>query len=59
MKYAIVREDNVTEIREDTYSLQDGAILLTDEQYDNLISGLYIVENGAIVVNPNPPKGAK
>ena len=56
MKYAIVSEDNVTEIREDTYSLQDGAILLTDEQYDNLISGLYIVENGAIVVNPNPPK---
>jgi hypothetical protein len=57
MKYAIITSDNVTEIREDSYPLQDGAILLTDEQYDNLISGNYIIQNSNIVINPNPPKG--
>ena len=56
MKYAIVREDNATEIREDNYPLQDGAIVLTDEQYDQLISGTHILQNGEIVVNPTPPK---
>jgi hypothetical protein len=57
MKYAIITSDNVTEIREDSYPLQYGAILLTDEQYDNLISGNYIIQNSNIVINPNPPKG--
>jgi len=56
MKYAIVRQDGVTEIREDSHSLQEGAIVLTDEQYNQLISGQYIVQNGQIVVNPEPPK---
>ena len=56
MKYAIVRQDGVTEVREDSYPLQQGAIVLTDEQYNQLISGQYIVQNGQIVVNPNPPK---
>ena len=56
MKYAIVRQDGVTEIREDNYSLQEGAIQLTDAQYDQLISGQYILQNGQIVVNPEPPK---
>jgi hypothetical protein len=56
MKYAIVREDNATEIREDSYPLQDGAIVLTDEQYEQLISGTHILQNGEIVVNPTPPK---
>ena len=56
MKYAIVREDNATEIREDSYPLQNGAILLTDEQYDHLINGTHILQNGEIVVNPTPPK---
>ncbi len=56
MKYAIVREDNATEIREDGYPLQDGAIVLTDEQYDQLIIGTHILQNGEIVVNPEPPK---
>jgi len=56
MKYAIVRQDGVTEIREDNHPLQEGAIVLTDEQYNQLISGQYIVQNGQIVVNPNPPK---
>ena len=56
MKYAIVREDNATEIREDNYPLQDGAIVLTDEQYDQLISNTHILQNGEIVANQTPPK---
>jgi len=56
MKYAIVRQDGVTEIREDNYPLQQGAIELNDAQYDQLISGQYILQNGQIVANPTPPK---
>jgi len=56
MKYAIVRQDGITEIREDNYPLQEGAIQLTDAQHDQLISGQYILQNGQIVVNPNQPK---
>ena len=56
MKYAIVRQDGITEIREDSYPLQQGAIVLNDTQYDQLISGQYILQNGQIVVNPEPPK---
>ena len=56
MKYALTRQDGVTEIREDSHSLQEGAIELNDAQYDQLISGQYILQNGQIVVNPNPPK---
>jgi hypothetical protein len=56
MKYATLREDGATEIREDNYPLQQGAIVLTDEQYNQLISGQYILQNGQIVANPNPPK---
>jgi hypothetical protein len=54
MKYAVLRQDGVTEIREDSHPLQEGAIVLTDEQYDQLISRLYILQNGQIVANPNP-----
>ena len=57
MKYAIIREDGVTELREDENSLQNNAIQLTNEQYDQLVSGVYILKNGVIVLNPNPPKG--
>jgi hypothetical protein len=56
MKYAIVRQDGVTEIREDNYSLQDGCFVLNDEQFNQLNSGLFIFQNGEIVINPNPPK---
>ena len=56
MKYAIVRTDGVTEIREDSHLLQESAIVLTDAQYEQLISGQYIIENGKIVVNPEPTK---
>jgi len=56
MKYAIVRQDGVTEIPEDSYPLQQGAIVLTDDQYNQLISGQYILQNGQIVANPTPPK---
>ena len=54
MKYAVLRQDGVTEIREDSHPLQDGAFVLTDEQYDQLISGTHILQNGQIVANPNP-----
>ena len=56
MKYAIIREDGKTEIREDSYPLQTGAIELTNIEYDQLCSGQYILFNGQIIVNPNPPK---
>lgn len=54
MKYAIVRQDGVTEVREDSYELPQNAIKLNDEQYQQLCSGEYILQNGLIVVNPNP-----
>jgi hypothetical protein len=53
MKYAIIREDGATEIREDSYPLQANAIALTDEQHTQLISGKYILQNGEVVANPN------
>jgi hypothetical protein len=56
MRYATLREDGATEVREDSYPLPEGAFQLTNEQYDQLISGQYILQNGQIVVNPNPPK---
>ena len=56
MKYAITRQDGVTEIREDNYVLPDGAVQLSDEQQDKLTSGQYILEAGQIVANPNPLK---
>jgi hypothetical protein len=56
MKYAIITSNEATEIREDSYPLKEGAIVLTNEQYDQLISGQYILQNGQVVVNPNPPK---
>jgi hypothetical protein len=49
MKYAIVREDNAVEIREDSYPLQDGAIVLTDEQYYQLLNGTHEIKNGQVV----------
>ena len=56
MKYATLRQDGATEIREDNHPLQQGAIELNDTQYEQLISGQYILQNGQIVVNPEPPK---
>jgi hypothetical protein len=53
MKYAIIREDGATEIREDSYPLQANAIALTDEQHTQLISGKYLLQDGQVVVNPN------
>jgi hypothetical protein len=58
MKYALTRQDGATEIREDSYPLQEGAFELTDAQYDQLISGQYILQNNQIVANPNPPRDA-
>jgi len=56
MKYAIVRQDGVTEIREDDYPLKDGAFVLNEEQFNKLSSGLFILQNDQIVTNPNPLK---
>ena len=56
MKYAVIRQDGVTEVRENNYALPDGAIVLNDEQYHQLTSGAYILQNGQIVINPNPPR---
>ena len=56
MKSAIVNGNGNTEIREDSYPLQDGAVVLTDEQYDQLVNETHIFQTGEIVVNPKPPK---
>jgi hypothetical protein len=56
MKYAVLRQDGATEVREDSHPFQEGAIVLTDADYDKLISGEYVLQDGQIVVNPNPPK---
>jgi len=53
MKYAIVDSNGLVEVRQDMYPLKEGAIPLTDEQYDQLISGKYILQNGQVVANPN------
>jgi len=53
MKYVITRENGVTEIREDSYSLQNDAFVLTNEQYEQLMSENFVFQNGQIVVNPN------
>ena len=58
MKYALIRKDGITEIREDSYPLQEGAFELTNAQYDQLISGQYILQNNQIVANPSPLKEA-
>jgi hypothetical protein len=56
MKYALIREDGVTEIREDSSVMPNNAIVLTDSQYNQLISGEYILQNSNIIINPNPKK---
>ena len=56
MKYAIVRQDGVTEIREDSLALPENAIELTNEQYAQLVSGFFILQNNEVVSNPNPPR---
>jgi hypothetical protein len=56
MKYAVIRQDGVVETREDNYGLPEGAMQLNDEQYNQLTSGAYILQDGQIVSNPNPPR---
>lgn len=58
MKYALIRNDGVLEVREDNYPLANGAIVLTDAQFSDLIAGTHIVKDGAIVINPNPKVSA-
>ena len=57
MKYAIIRNDGVAEFREDNYATPDNAILLTDEQYDQLICGEYIIQKGLLTKAPISAKG--
>ena len=38
-----------------SYPLQEGAFALTNAQYDQLISGQYILQNNQITANPNSP----
>ena len=54
MKYAIVRQDGVTELRQDNGHIPSGALELTDEQYDQLCSGDFVLSNGSIVPAPSP-----
>ena len=56
MKYAIVRQDGVTEIRQDSSTFVENAFLLTDEQYTQLVENKYILKDGEIVVNPDQEK---
>lgn len=56
MKYYIVLPNGVVEIREDAYPLPPTGVRLSDADYDKLLSQKFIVSNGAIVPNPNPPK---
>jgi hypothetical protein len=53
MKYAIVTSEGTIELREDDYALSDNAIKLTDEEYNQLISSKYILQDGKIIDNPN------
>jgi len=55
MQYAIVNSNGITEIKSDSYPLPNGAIDLTNDQYNQLMSGKFILVNGQIVTNPNPP----
>jgi hypothetical protein len=56
MIYAVVNSNGATEVREDNHSLPEGAVELNDTQYEQLSSGQYILQNGQIVVNPEPPR---
>ena len=58
MKYALMTNDGGFEVREDNSLLSDNAIVLTDAQYLDLISGTHIVKDGVIVINPNPKVSA-
>lgn len=49
IKYATIRQDGVTEIREDSGPLPEGAIELSDQEYEQLKSNQYVIQNGAIV----------
>jgi hypothetical protein len=53
MKYATIKTDGTVEIREDNYPLADGAIELTNEQYDRLRNNESILQDGQIIDNPN------
>ncbi len=53
MKYALINKDFGIELREDSMPLQDGAIQLTNAEFDGLRCGSLIIENGKIIAVKN------
>jgi hypothetical protein len=53
MKYVIVQSNGAVEIRQDSNQLPANAFMLTDETYEQLLSGSHIFVNGSIVPNPD------
>ncbi len=48
MLYAIQRADGVVEVREDSYPLPSGAVLITQTQADGLLAGTLHLVNGVV-----------
>ena len=56
MKYAIVNSTGVVEIRSDNRNVVPPCgVELTNEQYDSICSGAFIVSGSLVVPNPATP----
>lgn len=52
MKHAIINLNGAIELRIDSFNtVPEGAIVISDDEYDKLMSGELIIENGKVVVN--------
>jgi hypothetical protein len=56
MKYVIVQSNGAVEVREDSYEISTNAFVLTDDDYNKLLSGTHIFLNGLVIDNPEPLK---
>jgi hypothetical protein len=56
MKYVIVQSNGAVEVREDSYEVPTNAFVLTDDDYNKLLSGTHIFLNGLVIDNPEPLK---
>jgi hypothetical protein len=56
MKYVIVQSNGAVEVREDSYEIPTNAFVLTDDDYNKLLSGTHIFLNGLVIDNPEPLK---
>jgi hypothetical protein len=56
MKYVIVQSNGAVEVREDSYEIPTNAFILTDDDYNKLLSGTHIFLNGLVIDNPEPLK---